>query len=485
MTNIESTSSAGSTHVNLKKALHVIVTIVLVWAALRVIATGVDAIGVPYSTTRAEAFVLDGVERVAAGSVLYAPAPSTTMHVYNPLTYVVPALGASHAASPARLLLAGRSISLLATLIAIAAVAVWTFRISRNATLSTLAASLPLFFHELALSDFFRLRPETPALLFSIGAILLWHQRPAWRALPEIVATLCVVAFAFKQSFIAAPIAIALHGVLQKEKGAFVRFSAMYGGGLAAAILICMSIWGRAYLENVYTTMASNPWLVAEAVQHYGWGVIVKGMGLLALSIAAIFSIRRNVEHRVLVLFWLTSLCWNVISSMKVGSNFSYYAEFAFASVLVSIAALLNTLRQQHNRLVVAGTVVLAIHVIAVTALDFEHRVPRIHDTLSEDLHPYVERYSDTSQTLVLHEKLAVQLNRQLPYDWFLTELLIDQGKMQYQEIFGPLLGGRIDTVVFAKSIWTHHLEDDVLADVQRLGFQKTFESATVLEYRR
>jgi hypothetical protein len=444
---------------------------------------GLAYVDLPYAMTRAEAFVLDGAMRTASGSPLYLPAPNLTMHVYNPLMYSIAGwLGGN--GGPPSTLFAGRVASVIAAMVLAALILAWTYRTTGRRSIAMLAATLPFFYADIALADFFRLRPETPALLLSGAAVILVHWAPRTTMALGFAAALCTISFMFKQSFIAAPVAIAL-ALWMTDPSRGLIFAALFGVFVAAAVITCTAIWGMPYLENVFFAMAGNPWLVGDALTHYGAGLFAKGAGLLIGAAVGAAMLRTNQQHRVLVSFFGVSLLWNLLSSMKVGSNFSYFAELALASTFVMAVALSEFVKHPHYRWPVICASLLVAHMAFQLTFAFDERKPAPYDTRSEDLRPLAERYAAAPRTLVLHEKLAVQLGSPFGYDWYLTEIFIDQGKLKYEQVFASLLTGAIDTVVFAKAIWTHELEDRVLNDVQRLGFEKAFETETLVEYRR
>ncbi len=456
------------------------------WSGARTAIVAVSSIDLPYATVRAEAFVLDGAMRVAEGTPLYLPAPNLTMHVYNPLGYLVPAaLGSLVTTDPAHLLFTGRLVSLASAVLTFATLFFWAHRVSRSLLLATLAAALPLPFAELALSDFARLRPEIPALLCTVAAIATIHVFQSRRGAVTAAAILCTIAFMFKQSFVAAPIAIAAAFLVNDDVRTGARFAAMYTLGVATSVGLCSAVWGRAYVENVYLAMASNPWLAGEALAHYGSGVSQQALGLLAAGAIGAFGLAKQSEHRVLVAFWITSLLWNFVSAMKVGSNFNYFAEFAVASIFVSAVVVRDVLRDPTSRTGRFAVAALAANLIYTSMFTASTRVVPSFDAKSEDLRPLIQRYAASDRVLIFHEKLAIQRGHPFGYDWFLTEMFLDQHRLDYQTAFAPLWHGAFDTVVFAKQIWTDHLEDRLLHDIQQMGFRKTFETETTTEYRR
>lgn len=299
-------------------------------AAARYLVDGLSALSLPFSTSRPEAFVLDGAMRVRAGEPLYVPifqAP-TTLHVYNPFAYTVAAWAAwPFGTGPEALLRSGRVISLIASLGLSLLLGLWAYRAYRSIAAVVFVAAAPFFFHEIVLTQFFLLRPESPATLFSAAAVLSLAMRDRTTHSIVLSAALCLLSFLFKQSFIAAPLALTVYFGLQRRWRDLAVFVAVFGTGISLFLALMWLQTGLGYFDNAVTAMSTNNLYLIDAIKTYSAYFFGTSYGLLlALPAVLLFTIL-TAKRDVLMVYWVVAIVWSVFASGKLGSSANYYAE--------------------------------------------------------------------------------------------------------------------------------------------------------------
>lgn len=470
-----------------------LLTFLLILGGARFLADGAGALPIPFSTSRPEAFVLDGTMRVLDGAALYAPLESspTTVHVYNPLSYVTPALLASVVDGGAvALLFAGRLISLMAAVSLSLLLGFWAYSEYRSWLAAASAAALPLFFHEIALTQFFRLRPETAATVACAAAVLCYSRRNEGTFRIGATAIFCLLAFAFKQSFIAAPVAIAIHLARNREWRSLGAFCLFLGGGIALLYGYMTWLTEGAFLENTLFAMASNELFLDQAVETYGRYFLGNAYGLLLALPAAVFIAGKTLGRSgPFLVYWGVALAWNLFSAGKVGSSSNYFAEFGVASVMLVTHGLFVPIRMDATKLDRAWRIFVWVPLLAqalvTVTYDRQGKRPVIYrDDAGVDLTWYMERYASNEGKLILHEKIAIQLGEPKGYDWFLTDMLAEQGRVDVEFIASAIEQGTYEYVVFSQKPYSQ-LELQYYRAVTGGPYEQSFEDGTIIEFRR
>ena len=198
-----------------------------------------------------ELSILDGARCVSEGEPLYPALGGLpfVVHLDNPLTY----LGAGLAGLGAGLdldglFVAGKLIS-FGSAIGILAVLAGHLRIrSGDWRMAWLVVALVVGYHSFQpLTDFFRNRPETPGILFSLAGWWGAAPAPGW---PILAAACFGVAFGFKQSFVSAPLAVALQLALEKDVRSLARLASATAAFGALVVLGSLAFLGRGYLGH-------------------------------------------------------------------------------------------------------------------------------------------------------------------------------------------------------------------------------------------
>lgn len=467
--------------------------LICLWlGAIQYFAQGASAYPVPFSTSRTEAFVLDGVMRVRHGDTLYRSieeAP-TSLHVYNPFTYTVAAWAAwpfeAHAET---LLRSGRLISLLATLGLSALLGFWAWRTYRSLAAALFAAAAPIYFHDIALTQFFRLRPETPATLASAAAIVVMSLCNRNIRHIFLAAALCILAFLFKQSFIAAPLAIAVFLATKHQWRELMGFCGVYGGGIGVFLLLMFLVTGSAYFDNTITAMAINDLHLAEALSTYSKYFFGNSWGLLLSALAAAAYCITVSKNNLILIFWVVAAVWNIYSSSKTGSSANYFAEFAIASVLLITHVLFETEGARDTKRTPALRALvwlpLSIQILAGAGQGFAPRPPvLIRDDANVDLTRYLGRYGSNEGKLIFHEKVAIQLGQPAGYDWYLLDTLAARGRFDPQVLMRKISCGKYATVVFSTKPYSR-IEHEIYRQVTAGAYRLKYQDATIIEFQR
>lgn len=473
-----------------------LITIVMLAAVVQYLAQAFSAVTVPFALLRIEAFVLDGVMRIVEHSRLYLPTAEapTTQHVYNFFTYAVPAwLAAPIGTNPEALLIAGRCLSLATSLGLSVLLGWWAFRISSSPLAMMFTALMPFYFYEFALPMFFQLRPESPATLCSAAAIiylLISSQQKTSSAKPIIIAALlCFIAFLFKQSFIAAPVAIAMCFLLCRQWREFILFSATYGGAIAVFFGLMYATVGRAYFENTIFVMRGIEVHTLEALKVYSTYFFANSFGLLLALPAALWLAARRYKQNALVLcYWGVATVWSLYSAGKVGSGTNYFADFGVASILLITQTIFSVNTKSNTTSLAKSLVVLPllIQILAGAIADFAPNKPGIsRNEPNVDLTPYLMRYQTNQGKLIFHEKIAIQLGNPFGYDWYLLDILARQDRYDPYILSRQIYAGEFDTIVFSQRPYSSIEPWLVQVADHAQNYERFYEDNVVLEFRR
>jgi hypothetical protein len=283
---------------------------------LTILLDGWQLLWFPHPACRTEAFILNGIQDAALSKPLYPPFGQMPylIRVYNPLTYLPAALiGKALRLDVVGMLLAGRLISFISSLTLAALLFVWLRKYAGDWKAGLLAAVGLWFYHDMTLSEFFRLRPESPALLFTFAGVAVFLSQHRHRLF--IAAGLFFVAFLFKQWFIAAPISAALFLLLSKEYKNALRFASMMAGLLAVFFFAMYALTGANYFYDAMVALAVNEMHPIAKFLHFRPFITASLWSLiLALPVAlALLLVQRRC--RFLLLYFCVSLLWTFFST--------------------------------------------------------------------------------------------------------------------------------------------------------------------------
>ena len=396
---------------------------------VQVLAGGFALLRLPYESTRPEAYVLDGVLRVVEGRVPYGRLGELpfVLHVYDPLTYLVPGLAARIAGLDVEgTLVLGRALSFASSLLLGAVLFGIVYRETRRVGAALLAAALPFIFFRILLTDFFRLRPESPGLLltFAGAALVLTGRRLPW-------AGVCfVLAFAWKQSFVCAPVAATLALLLEGRR----RDAAILAGTMAALLAsggAALLAWaGEAWWDSAVVALGSNPVHPLLALREQS-GPLARSVG--GLFIAAPFAwlvLRVRGRHVFLGTYVVLCALWTIWSAGKVGAWLNYWSELGVLLALVGALGAAGGAPRPRAFSTVALTALAANVALVTLRGDIPHVWQEVVDPPRGDFAEYVARFSaHEGPRLITEERVAVHVRDPEVLDWVLYDELVKAGR--------------------------------------------------------
>jgi hypothetical protein len=444
--------------------------------------------------------ILDGAACVARGEPLYPPIDGLPLayHLYNPLTYLPAGLvGRWWGLDLDGLLIAGRLVS-LASMFGILALVTWYVRReTKSAWIAALAPAMVLYFHSSTLTDFFRNRPETPAILLTLAGWMTAQFRP--RGWTVLCAVGFVAAMAFKPTFVAAPLAVGVQLACERQ------FRAMFAMAATSILLglavMCASytFLGDGYFEHAVFAMMSNPldpflrskfWFPLLAQLHWG--------SLLPAAFCAVAWLVCRTARRPILIYLAVCLVVTTIAHGKVGSNLNYHGELSLLIVLTVLTAL-GSMHTAKSPFVFAPLVCLAVGTwstiliqgAAWNQLSPDRMFPYPDPGSSIDRVPeagrYVAKYAPyRGQALILDDEIAVRVGEPVVYDWFGLAFQFSSGQVRFELLEDAVRSQNYAVIVLVRGRmptheWTSRLRHAALAS----GYRLTLHDARVEEYTR
>jgi hypothetical protein len=439
----------------------------------------------PTETSRTEAFILNGAARLAKGEGLYPPLaePPYIVHVYNPLTYLAAGMaGRLFGLGMTGMRFVGRSLSFLAALALSLLLLRWVLRETGSRRAAAVAGIGLFFYHLIALVESYRFRPELPALFLTFAGAAVFTSR--WRRRIEGAAVLFFFAFAFKQSFIAAPVAAFLYLLLKRDIRRAARFAAVLSGLLAGFFLLMFALTGRDYFDNAIVSMATNEMMVRH---HFGSHYRFVTDALYSLLIATPVAIGILMAERrggYLLVYLPICLVWAVVSAGKIGADYNYYSESAvLLLVVVAMGLGVGVFRRPAATLLIL--LVLNFHVYS-SILDNGWRGRKIEcEVQLVDYRDLIARYrAMPGSKLITEEIIAVHAGDPVGFDWFLLELLEKEGLVDLTPIYRGIEQGEYETIVIARPK-TSKAEAIMHRLAEKGPYRQTYADPYVTEYRR
>lgn len=474
--------------------IHTVLWIMLALGSLHSLITlyqGTLALGYPYATTRIEAFVLNGALRFAQGQDIYLGLnnPHYIVHVYNPLSYL-PAgfLGRLFNLSTENILLAGRLMSYLATLLLAGALSYWV-RIKTGQWKYGLLVGVGIyFFQAFAATDFFRFRPEPLALLFTFLGVMIYSSE--FRNKIFFTSALLFIAFLFKQPFIAAPIAVLIHLLVIKNYKSAAVFCAVMGSLLLTYFGIGYFATDGRFFQNTILAMAGNN---IHAVRNFTTYVPLYfqrsyALVLLPLVVAPAF-IRLWPKYRFLIIYLLTCAGWAFITAGKSGASDNYFSEVTILLLICTALVLANYKLKQPA--VVTGLLILMSSQVFADWAKEGVLTPTIKirfENHGVDFGPYIKRYCQPTgshapqHTLILHEKIAVHCGNPAGLDWYLMDLLADRQQIDLTPLLAKVANGKFQRIVFDQQPLSR-LEVRIFELVKNGPYRRAYSDNVVSEW--
>jgi hypothetical protein len=273
---------------------------------------------------------------------------------YGPLYYL---LGANLVDPRAPSYFPLRLLSVLATLACAAASGLLGFLLTRRLLALTLA---PLLFLACAIVTYYgcSLRPDSLGLFLSFAGLLTAFHLREGRAL-LLAAPLMLLAFFYKQQFIAAPLAVLLYLLLGKRhRLAFMFATAMALGGLGAMTLFhFVAFPGQAFLEHFFSYN-----LLPFSWSRLASGLPIYGITFFVPLLLGIEFLRQSPQPFLRCYLGLVVLL-ALLPLGRQGSDTNYFLESALilSSLLAALVAKAVAERSRRGELLVLMGVTLFV----------------------------------------------------------------------------------------------------------------------------
>jgi hypothetical protein len=482
----------------LRLAIWLCLLLIGIWAidGARILWQGWQAVVAPTPTCNTEMHIADGIRCVADGQPLYPKIEGLpyVYHFYNPLTYLPAGIAArTFDLDVDAQLIAGRILPFAAAIGLLALLAWYARRQTRDPLAAALVAGMMLYFHTSTLTDFFRNRPETPAILLSIaGWILCQRKERHW----IVFAALCFAgAAAFKQSFVAAPIACGLQLLLAHEYRSFTKLTAATAG-LVFATLLAGYFWlGDGYLDHTIFALGSNPIDPIDASARFYPILIFRHWGLLlpAAVVSVVWLHRRSLE-RGLVIYLATSFALTTICHGKIGADLNYHAELSTLMVLATALAIAHALSARSwvatcniALLAVATCWPLATRGAGWNQLSFNRLLPDARSFAPRDGHEgvvYAARFAPLrDRALIFDDEIAVRLGRPVITDWVAATVMFHTRKLDFEPVLAAIREHKYEVIVMRRDQrdnWAHAIYAAAIAS----DYQLVDRDERILELR-
>jgi hypothetical protein len=227
----------------------------------------------------------------------------------------------------------GRFVSYCSSLLLVGVAARIQWKSTRDLKAVVFTCAGIVYFHVVTLSQAVCMGPESGGMLFSLAGIAVIQGRVRNRV--YIAASLFMVAFLFKQSFIAAPISVFIWLLVDKKNGSWVGYSAWMAVSLVAFYVTMAVLTGGNHYFCTIKAMSANDMMLLENLRWFGpfllgylWPV------LLSLSVCVFLFFKMDEPLHLLHVYFAVSLVWVCI--VLEGRRFvNYLSEFVIVGLIV------------------------------------------------------------------------------------------------------------------------------------------------------
>ena len=437
--------------------------------------------------TYGESWLLDGARRVAQGSALYAPANELPiMHIaYTPLYYFI--VGELQRIVGDHGYVVGRGVSLVATLIGALALGWALRRLTGHTWVGLLGIGLFLTQNVTLLLWGPLERADPLALgLTLVGLALVIAQRPSLAALVFLAAVFS------KQTFVAAPLATAV--ALWPCRASFLRFAAIFCGGLIALVVAAQELTQGWFLWHTVTANSNQPDLQTFASLL---GSFLQYNGLPVLAAFGSFALPApSFGERIWRLYFVAALL-TLPSIAKLGASSNYWLELSAATAALLALASCRLAAWPAVRLVaptmIAGSLLIAVPAYQATAVEVSTSVadllkpatPRYVSLVSDGgAAPYrvetgfIDRIArEPGALLTDNSGLAAAAGKQIMFEFQIFQLLQAEGRWAEHPILDAIAARR-----FALVALMHPLDGAVDGTRWTLKLQSALKAAYVAD---
>ncbi len=465
--------------------------------AARILVQGWETALTPVPTCLTELHIAHGMQQVAEGAALYPVVDGLpyTFHLYQPLTYLPAGWAAGWLDGDFDwLLIAGRVLPFGSMFGLLLVLAYDAYRQTGQRWAAVTCVLMVLFYHSSTLTDFFRNRPETPALLMTIGGWVVVQRRP--RGWPYLAAILFVAGLAFKPTFLAAPVACGVQLWWQGQRRGLAQLTAsclLLSGGVVAGSYGWL---GQGYFQHTVGAMQACPMNPLAAAQHF-FPILIHGhWGMLfPATLVAAGWLAVQGRARPLLLYLVLCLLATCLAQGKQGADLHYHAELSLLMVLTVVVGLGDMFRV---RTVLAWAPLLLL--LAGTWMPlFQFGVgwnQLSHQRIVRPPFAYpgppvsaaegqAERYREwRGEALILSDELAVRVGQPVVYDWYALQILFDVGHLDFDPLREAVQQRRYAVIVCpagAEDRWSRAVQEAALAS----GYRRSTTPAGLVEFWR
>lgn len=408
-----------------------------------------QALAYPLALDFGEGFLLAQCLDLHAGRLPYQPLSPERMVVGNyPLFY--PALSSLFFFSDELRFAGPRAISILATL----GTALLAFLFLRRRGVAPLWCALaPLFY----LSTYHVLEwgvlARVDALGLFLSALGLYLFDRNGRLAPALVCF--TLAFNTRQTLLAAPLAVGVYLWQQDERGAAVRFLALFATIQAGLIAALSLLSGGEYFRHLFLYNINR--IEWQALYLYGQHLARLVGPMLALGLA--FLVWHRQERRVELLAPLLLLATlSTLACVKVGSATNYFLEFLWVLSLAG-AQFLDELGRQAGRHPILRPLLAALVLLCAlqsfhlpgTRWDFlSTRVPMREERVATGRFAHLIQQAESEGRRVLASDASFHVRAGVPpfYHPFIMHELARAGRFDDRALWEQLAAGEIAAVI-------------------------------------
>ena len=413
------------------------------------------AIHKAWHSCQTESAILAGVERVAQHQPLYPPVQQFPwiIEIYNPLAYSLAGwIGRLYPNDPQLLLFTGRVISLSFSLILPFLVVFYLSRLipKGQRQLAWIAVPFILFYHSSILTELIRNRPESIGMCLVFSGWALSQLRPKhW--LPLSVLSL-LVAFLFKQWFLAAVVAISLDLIRLRQWRTLLHYCSLYFAFLAVFLVGAGVVTQGNYFAHTVSALASNPTHPWAAANDFYPDLIFNHwrMAFPAALLAVAWLFFRKQDHALLI-YLFVAFVWATLTAGKAGADLHYHSEL---SLLLIVTLLVGIVRMVQTRSLWILPILLMLNINGWYMAEkwgfhwntvFWYRIfsdPNgvVDKPFFYDVEPYVQLYESVpGKKLILNDELATRLNQVEAVDWFLLDLSLQSGLIHESDLMSKI----------------------------------------------
>jgi hypothetical protein len=406
--------------------------------------------------TYGESWLLDGARRVALGQGLYAPADQIPMmHIaYTPLYYVI--VGGLQRALGDSGYTIGRIVSLVATLGGATALAWSVKQLTCRWSFGALAAGIFLTQNLTALLWAPMHRVDPLALGLTLFGLAL-----ATSGRMSLAGVVFVLAFLTKQTYVVAPIAVAIS--LWPRRARLWRFGLIVVGGGATAVGLGQWLTHGWFLWHTVTANSNEPDLFTFASLM---GSFLQFNGLTVLAALASLLLPALPRERIWRVYLLG--CVGMLASLaKLGASSNYWFELTAATAVLLALASYRLAAWPTTRLIaptiVAGSLFIAIPAYQATAVD---AATTVNEVLKQPSPRYLSFVGDTGAApfrvdarfveqvarepgdlLTDNSGLAVAAGKRIVFEFQIFQLLNAEGYWSEQPILDAVAARRFSLV--------------------------------------